>query len=65
MYSEALWLNKEINDKYSYFTRAEYLQLIGKYAPLDEYRWNDFVVFRGFRMNEFRIFKKYFWNPFI
>lgn len=39
-------LNKEINDKYSYFTREEYLQLLWKYIPLSEYRWSDYTVFR-------------------
>ncbi len=69
LYSEALlWLNKEINDKYSYFTRAEYLQLIGKYAPLDEYRWNDFVVFRDLEWTNLEysknILKSSTWNDY-
>ncbi len=69
IYSERLLLlNKEISDKYSYFTRWEYLELVAKYTPTSEYQWGDFMIFRDLDSETLtfskNIFKNKTWNDY-
>lgn len=53
IYSEKLLdLSKEYSDKFSYFTRLEYITLIWKYVPIDEYKNDDYIKFRDLKENE-------------
>lgn len=42
-------LSKEYSDKFSYFTRLEYITLIWKYVPIDEYKNDDYIKFRDLK----------------
>lgn len=42
-------LSKLKTDKYEYLTRWEFIKLIGDNYPLNEYTWNDFMVFRDIK----------------
>jgi len=45
-------LSKEFSDRFSYFTRMEYVSLIWKYVPLDEYKSEDYIKFRDLSSEE-------------
>lgn len=63
-----LALNKENSDRYSYFTRWEYLELVGKYSAINEYTWGDFMIFRDLDEQNLRfsknILKNKTWNDY-
>lgn len=68
-YAEAILLtNKESTDKYTYFTRLEYLQLIWKYVPFLQYDGKDFVNFRDLEAIDLEysknILKNKTWNDY-
>ncbi len=69
--SKVVELLKENNDKYNYFTRIEFFELISKYIELDKYSWNDFMDFRDLPANRKTLSKNilksktwddYFWK---
>lgn len=50
-------LSKEYSNKFSYFTRIEYLNLIWKYVSLNDYNKSDYIAFRDLKEDEIYISK--------
>ena len=61
-------ISKLSNDKYSYFTREEFIALIWEYFVLEEYNWNDYMQFRDLneKLQNYskNIFKKNTWKDY-
>lgn len=61
-------LSKEYADRFSFFTRIEYLHLIAQYVPLDEYKHNDYITFRDLKEEELlysrNILQNKTWNDY-